>query len=197
MGLDYEYCLFFPREEIWNVLQSVGKMSAADESRRIDVVLPDRKITLPFTSHFKSETIYYKDSMDNLQFDTSLYFESDEEIEAYIKEGEENFRSRGGEYANWTHPRDKDRLVRIGYIYLYIPLHSESGRNLIQFDFMSATTRMGVLFTKSQSIRRAFVRLLEAHHGVYGHIQDSDNLYEPILIYPPNRSLKEAYALLD
>jgi hypothetical protein len=197
MGLDYEYELYFRREELWSVLQSVGKMSGTGADGTTEIILPDRKIALPFTSGFAFKTIHFQESKKELDFDTSLYFEPDDAIEQYVKEQEEHIRQWGGEHANWVMPRDEEGRVPIGNIYLYIWLDSEDTPGLISFDFVSATTRMGVLFTESPSIRGAFIRLLEWHNGVYGLLKDSDYLYNPVVIYPPNCSWNQASAPRD
>ena len=120
MGLEYEYGLCFRYEELYELLEDLGQNAKVVADRKVDIIFPDYRITLPFTSNFKSEPIHIDDSTRSISLDTSLYFKPDDEIEMYLKEQEEYLRGRGGDWADYRSPRDDQGRVAIGYIYLYI-----------------------------------------------------------------------------
>ncbi len=190
MGLDYEYHLYFPRDEMWNVLESVAAMAAPVGETKI--ILPNREIVLPFTVRFKNETIVFDESVKQLNFDTSLWFTNDEYIERDLHEGYPDAEVRKKYY-------DEKNHVRIGYIYLrVIPDSRNSGYksrwkpNICCFEFAAATTSMSLLFEDSISIKRALKRLLKKHKGFGGHLFDSDYVYHaPSALWPPDMSVRE------
>jgi hypothetical protein len=187
MGLDYSYQLYFQRDKLWPVLQSLAGFADSSEGHdQIDIVFPDgRKFTLPFSSsdgingehrdwNNKTQPISFEDTAKSIQFNTALYFEIDEVIEAYMQETQKGMRGLGlgGEHTDWMPRRDHQNRYSIGYIYLTVGMDLNTYRGneqrtyLICFDFMAATTRMSLLFEQSTSIRKTFIRLLEEHEGV-------------------------------
>lgn len=200
MGLDYSYELYFHRNKLWDVLNSVASMQRPTVSEeRINVILPDRKITLPFMSKFKTEPIYFNDSIQRLEFDTSLYFDVDEEIENYIEETKEHFRRRTPP-EEFTPKFDQFGRYPVGYIYLSVVLDmnmysvKEYKTDINRFRFMAATTSMSLLFQNSSSIRTAFVHLLEKHEGICG-IFDDETYCGPI--FWPEHLAPTDYEVVD
>lgn len=123
MGLDYSYQLYFHRDRLWPVLQSLAGFAHSSGSHdQIDIIFPDgHKLTLPFSSSY---------GMTN-------------------------------EHRDWANRA--------------LPIYFEDAAQSIQFnrfEFTAATTDMSLLFEKSSSIRRTFIRLLEEHEGVCGLFDD-------------------------
>ena len=195
MGLDYSYQLYFHRDKLWPVLQSLaGFANSSGNHDQIDIIFSDgHKLTLPFSSNYgttgelrdwgnKTQPIYFEDTAKSIQFNTSLYFEIDEVIEEYMQQTQEDIRERGGEYKDWVPLRDSQNRYPnrypIGYIYLTVNIDlnryggNEHRTDLICFDFMAATTSMSLLFEKSTCIRNTFIRLLEENEGVCGLFDD-------------------------
>jgi len=195
IGLEYEYGLRFRYEDLYGILEDLAQNATVVEGREIDVILPEWRITLPFTSHFKSEPIYLDESTKTLSFDISLYFKPDDEIELYIKEQEEYLGASDGDFVNYRCPRDDQGRVAIGYIYLYISFSFENNMKFANLAFASATTRMGILFTNSPSIRQTFIDFLISHNGLFAYITDSDCLSFDY-IYPVDCDVNKARALL-
>jgi hypothetical protein len=203
MGLNYSYQLYFHRDKLWPVLQSLaGFANSLDSHHQIDIIFPDgHELTLPFTSSYgitqehrdwdnKTQPIYFEDTAKSIQFNTSLYFEVDEVIEVYMQQTQEDFQEQGDEYTDWMPLRDSQNRYPIGYIYLTVSIDlnryggNEYRTDLICFDFTAATTSMSLLFEKSTSIRKTFIRLLEEHEGVCGLFDDETLSGTGWLIWP-------------
>jgi hypothetical protein len=195
MGLDYEYNLYFPREQMWSVLESIAAMAAP--IGKTAIVLPDRRIILPFTMRFKNQTLVFDDSLKRLSFDISLYFTTDKYIERDLKKNsatEIDIKARS----------DEKSRVAVGYIYLTVIPDSRdkpSVRNyksdISCFEFQAATTSMSLLFEKSTSIQRTFQKLLENHNGMGGFLNDPDGVYHsPSALWPPHFSVREMFQIL-
>lgn len=191
MGLDYSYQLYFHHDKLWTVLQSLADFADSSSSHdQIDIIFPDgHKLKLPFSSSYgttqeyrdwanRTQPIYFEHTAKSLQFNTSLYFEPDEDIEDYIQEMQDDIREQGGEYKDWVPSRDDQGRYSIGYIYLTVSIDlNEHGGNdyksgLICFDFAAATTGMSLLFERSTSIRKTLLQLLDEHDGVCGLFDD-------------------------
>jgi hypothetical protein len=191
MGRDYEYHLYFPREQMWNVLQSLAAIAMTD-SGETTIVLPDCEIVLPFTSGFENKTIVFNETLTRMSFDTSLYFDSDAVIEEHL---ETLYSQEDREFL-----RDSKGRVGIGFIYLSVEPNLKNvgcGKwkwkpNICRFEFTAATTAMSLLFENSPSIRQTFTHLLEANQGLCGYFHDSDyHYFETYAFWPKGMSVKE------
>jgi len=129
----------------------------------------DAPLTLPFSSSYgitgehldwinKTQPIHFEDIAKSIQFNTSLYFEPDEEIEDYMKKTQDDIREQGDEYKDWVPSCDGRGRYPIGYIYLTVSIdlnrydRGDYRHDLICFEFIAATTDMSLLFAKSTSI---------------------------------------------
>ena len=179
MGLDYRYLLFFERGARLDVLERLAEMADSDPDRRTILVGPDGPVTLPFSGWLKTgQRISWDDTSPTWDFMTVLCFEPDEAIEYYLDRLPRSPRDDGGEDDN-EDAHDEHGLAAIGYIYL--TLHndmsdwpSETGEDLVLFEFGTPGTSMSVLFTESESVRKGFTHLLETCSGVYGLLDMED-----------------------
>ncbi len=174
MGVDYSFVLHVPQERIWDVLQDVAAMQQEGEEK-IELIFPDHKLTLPFTSHFKSEPIVIDESVGGLSFDTSLCFEPDDVLLEYVEEQVGYERSEDEK----AHLRqclvNMQGQIMIGYIYLSIDFYANDRelvkpdaplpRPIAKFSFQAATGRMNDLFEQSPSMQQAFLGLAAKHDG--------------------------------
>jgi hypothetical protein len=174
MGLDYNYLLYFERDYLWDALWGVVKIAEPHHPPTI-IRFPDRELVIPLDSWLLKEKEVHH-SNPEFSFSIVLRFEEDEAIQDYMI-------SRG----RWEGETERSPLimgerdqVMIGYIYLtiYADLSQLWAFNkpidLVLFKFGTTGTRMSLLFSESESIRRAFSSLLENHHGVCG-IFDREN----------------------
>lgn len=168
MGLDYSFVVCIKREQLSSALQAVAKFAHVSSNEQIDVYLPEGKLTLPFTSRFKTVPVIVHPSLKELQLDTSLLFPiQDKAIENDVLEREQAFRRRE-DSQDWSAPRDEQGRVAIGYIYLYVNLQPRTQQSeFVVLDFMAATTSMSILFDKSASIRETFVDLARTLNASY------------------------------
>ena len=168
MGLDYSYKMGFRRDQLSDVLGAVGEWSR-DAGESTDIYLPQGKITVPFTSRFRTVPVFLHPAVKRLQFDTSLYFPFDDEvIQKYVAELEQE-------------------RVSIGYIYMNIELKSPQ---FVDCRFTAATTSMSRLFQDSSSVRQTFLnfaRQNNAQHLVFDYENggivlwnDGQELYEEV-----------------
>ena len=195
MGLDYSYDLRFRRDQLAEILLAVAEIASPLPHPPLEVVLPGGtgSIFLPFTSRFKSEPVFCdaRNHLNFVNFDTSLWFESDDVLERYARACE----SEG-------HPlvRDGRGRVKLGYVYLSIWLKvqdDKGNQDYLDFSFTPATSQMGLLFAASESIRRSFVQLLKDHDGLLGQFVDSDNHWGPIIVWPETSPLYNPTNLLE
>src|SRR4028118_1386559 len=108
MGLDYSFRVNIKREQLAESLIAVARFAHANSEEKIDVYLPERKLSLPFTSRFKTFPLLVHSSTDTLEFDTSLLFPvSDEAMEKYVRETEQHLQKRENS-SNWLMPRDEE-----------------------------------------------------------------------------------------
>jgi hypothetical protein len=173
MGLDYSYRLFFRRQSLRDVLQGVAAFSRPGVGQ-VSIRFPDRVMELPFKAMTGTgEQIAYDDPKPEWDLATSLYFDVDDDILAYLDEYRDAIaqQDRGqGECPS----RSQEARVAIGYIHLtvYRDLSALGERysnpDVIMLRFSAATSSMSLLFADSQSIRNGFTRLLSAHGGICG-----------------------------
>ena len=150
MGLDYSYCVYVPAGNVVRALNALVAMAPAGEAST-EVTLPGgHRLTLPFTSGFKSEPVDCSDGR-NLDLDTSILLDLvDDEAREYFDE-----------YA-----RDESGRGRLGYLYLTVQFVSKVHPGYAELEFTAATTSMSMLMENSASVEQAFVALTKASGGV-------------------------------
>jgi hypothetical protein len=118
----------------------------------LELTLPGGdRLTLPFTSHFKSEPVDCSTSSE-LELDTSIMFGVDDALR---------------EFAETHGPEpEEDGRVQIGYVYLTIRFESFAHPRYTSLEFWAATSSMSRLFAQSARIREAFTDLTAASGGV-------------------------------
>lgn len=170
MGNDYSFVLYVPQERMWDVLQSVSLMSPRSENHT-EIVFPDRKITVPFSSGFKTEPIVVEDPFPALSFDTSLCFEMDEVLEDDLEDLIRYGRDLGEDATREDYLDDQGRMA-IGFIYLSIDPEANrrfsryhDAKPVARFTFTAATDHMSDLFEQSPSMQQTFAGLTAAHQG--------------------------------
>jgi hypothetical protein len=180
MGMDYSYMLFFKRESRFEVLDRLAEMADLNLEKQTLLIFPDRVMRLPFEAWLETEArLAWDDPSPRWEFMTVLRFETDEEIRYYLQHG-----GRGG---GWEGELPLDNLGRVGIGYIYLTVYNDIRKfiekaedaDLVLFQFGTPGSSMSVLFSESNSIRRAFLDLLEACQGVYG-IFDMENEAEVI-----------------
>jgi hypothetical protein len=166
MGLSFSYLLYFERKHLWDAVQGLVAIAEHHEPPVV-IQFPDRQLSIPLDSWLlKDKEVHHDDP--EFSFDLVLRFELDDEIEEYL--GDRYYEDDGRSPPE----ADEENMVYIGYIYLGInnDLSSEYPDNdvedLVLFDFGTTGTRMSLLFSYSQSIRKTFTELLEKHHGICG-----------------------------
>lgn len=178
--MDYRYLLFFERAARLDVLEQLGTMAAvSDLEHQSLLVLPDRVVTLPFAGWMQTGArIPWDDPSPTWDFMTVLCFEPDDAIEGYLDRLDHRFGSERLDGRDDRH-HDEQGRAEIGYVYLRVHNDmsnwpSETGDDLVLFEFGTPGSSMSVLFTESDSIRRTFVRLLQTARGVYGVLDMED-----------------------
>ncbi|MGX1513657.1 hypothetical protein RKD44_004945 [Streptomyces collinus] len=140
MGLTYGYDVYLRPRNVAGALAAVAEL--APPSRDVpplDVTLPGgERITLPFTSGFRSEPVDCS-ARDTLDLDTSLMFPVDDAVLAYAE--------------SYGLPPEEEGRVRIGYVYLTVRFVSFLDPGYAALEFWAATSGMSRLFERSASIR--------------------------------------------
>ncbi len=175
MGLDFSYRLFFPSTRRFEVLERLAEMAEPDLEKGTWLVFPDRVLALPFEAWLDtSSRLNWDDPSSKWDFMTVLRFALDPEIIAYL-ERQRHPRLAEKLQAALDAPPGSDRNVGIGYIYLSIDRQPEAGDGLVLFQFDTPGTTMSILFVESQSIRQAFIQVLESCQGLYGILDMEDS----------------------
>ncbi|MCD4674241.1 MAG: hypothetical protein K8R77_16375 [Anaerolineaceae bacterium] len=163
MGLDYSFVLYFKRQDPWHLLEGAARFADHDLKEQTAILYPGEIMRLPFEAWAGTEKklpIPYDDDSKEWDFMTSLYFDPDEPLRDFVeRNGMEDVYNK--------------EQISIGYIYLTVyndwrEYDDSYDPNLIRLQFMSAGTRMSILFAESLSMRRAFTRYLRDYQGVYG-----------------------------
>jgi hypothetical protein len=167
MGLNFNYLLYFKRENLWEALQGVGDIAEPYDHQPTIVHFTDHDLILPIMTDFGEKNEVQHDS-PQFNFATSLFFREDEAILEYLNYDGDDIPSRAPPYS--VNPN----RVAIGFIYLtvYADLSQhwafKKPTNLVLFKFGTTGTRMSLLFDESISIRKTFIGLLESIPGVCG-----------------------------
>jgi hypothetical protein len=198
MGLNHNYLLYFKRDHLWDALTGLAEMCDPIDPPPTKIHFPDRDLILPFaTDYFEENEIPY--DKPEIKFSISMLFDEDEVILDYLSIIDND----------WIHrapPRDEGiEQVTIGFIYLtvYTDLSKhfafKKPTDLVLFRFGTTGTKMSLLFSESESIRRTFSQLLENYGGVIG-IFDWENDYGELFWLkgePMQVSLSSNYMLPD
>ena len=179
MGMDYRYLLFFERDARLDVLERLAEMAEHDADHQTILRLPDREVVLPFSGWQETGArIAWDDPSPTWDFMTVLCFEPDESMTYYLERMSSRFGAEqaGDDAGDLLDPQGR---ACIGYVYLTVhndmtEWPSETGEDLVLFEFGTPGSSMSVLFTESESIRRTFVHLLETCRGVYGLLDMED-----------------------
>jgi len=198
MGLDFNYLLYFKKDQIWDVLQALAEFSDLKGATETQVVFPDHVLSLPFVGSFASNgPIQYDDPEFDLAL--SLIFDEDDEILDYMI-------ARGDDLIDRSPPDEtQPRQWAIGFIYLtvYADLSAhwafKKPADVVLFKFGTTGTKMSTLFYYSTSIREKFISLMEKTGGLYG-IFDQEVEYGELFWYQGQRmsvSVLDNYILPD
>lgn len=175
MGLNYNYLLYFPKDQLWDVVTDLSTLCEPTGGQPTTVQFPDHGLTLPLaiTSGGSNGVAYDQPKYD---LAISMMFEEDPAILDYLI-------NRGDDLEERSPPEDgSPNRYGIGYIYLtiYADLEKHYGfdqpNDMVLFDFGTTGTRMSLLFADSPSIKKTFIKLLEDHQGISG-IFDWENDY--------------------
>lgn len=165
MGLDYRYLLFVERTAELDVLRHLAAISAGRGVEETSLEVPDsgeipyRSWTLPFRAWSDTPShLWWDDPSPRWEFATVLAFEPDEALQWYQRDDPQV---------------DASGRLEIGYIYLTIHRDmadwaSGVDRDVVLFDFGTTGSKMSAMFSESDSVRSAMVRLLEECRGVCG-----------------------------
>jgi hypothetical protein len=150
MGLDYSYTFFVPAGNVARALTAVAAI-APDDRGPIEVTLPGgERLTLPFTSGFKSDPVDSSASAE-LRLDTSILIDvEDDTTRDYFA----------------SEVRHESGRARLGYLYLTVKFVSQVHPRYAELEFTAATTSMSELMETSASVEKAFVDLTIASGGV-------------------------------
>lgn len=194
MGLSYSYDLVFPREQVWNVMDSVLKLCEEINSEpNTRILLPDRVVELPFIAGNWAPgrptfvTVDFTTSVRPLSFTIHPFFEVDNAIRRYLKT------------LDYEPRRNKSGDVSLQNIKLKVNPQGDNSyyyscsENFCSFSFAPLTSQMSMLYEASPFIRKAFVDLLQKHQGLYGFFDNEEHFTRPI-IWPPNLAGEPFYA---
>ena len=167
MGLNYNYLLYFSQAQLWQVLQNLGDMCDTEGMAPTTIQFPDHDHTIPLMASWGEKPIIPHNKPE-IEFALSMNFEEDEAIADYL-------RNRDGEQFDRSPPKDgKPKIHSIGFIYLtvYTDLSQhyafKEPNNLCLLEFGTTGTRMSILFSESDSIKKTFIKFLEDNHGIAG-----------------------------
>lgn len=159
MGDDFRYQLFFPRQNLWPVLESIALLSDLAPEEPLQVIFPDRRRSFPFEPFGKTPATIRWDE-PSFEFATSLCFETDPTLLNYQRREALNLRGN-------LPSEDEDTSISIGYIYVAVETELPDTEAAL-VEFSTPGSGISFLFRESSSIRKTFLRLLKAHAGVCG-----------------------------
>lgn len=150
MGLDYTYRLYFPRERIPEALQGLAAMCARPP-QTAHIRLPQGIREFPFDP-FQGEPTPDWDS-ESYSFEVILRLPADDALEKFIAR---------------TNPQQLKEQEEADFGYVSFRVDNPPDKINSCFVFIAGGDRMSWAFLDSTSMRRAFIRLLEAHGGLCG-----------------------------
>lgn len=162
MGLAYRYQLYFPCEQVWEVLQDVTSIAEPHDPPAV-IHFPGYERTFPFEAlTYRHEVFRYDDAQ--LSFALRCIFPEDEAIISFLK-------NRGDEVDDLK-PLAGSQVRRIPLSTVYLTIYQQGLTRpfpgLALFSFGTTGTKMSLLFDESQSIRETFTVFLERNQGVCG-----------------------------
>jgi len=175
LGIDFTYHLYVPRKNVWTMLQALGQQ--ASPAHRVHTLIHlagGAVIDIPFTSHFKTDPLFYTEQTPSLEFDTALWLRIDEHEQGMFQAD------------RWK--LDEQGNVNFGNLYLTIDFRQEEPGDFVAFRFVAATDGMSRLMEQSQSLYRAFRALLAENSGICG-ILDREDYQEAILWWLKGQAL--------
>ena len=89
MGLNYRYLLYFKRQRLWDVLNSLAEMADSGGMATTTVHFPGHDQVLPLTTSFGKPNEIQHDAPE-YEFILSLYFEQDPAILEYIQDRDDH-----------------------------------------------------------------------------------------------------------
>ncbi|WP_201364293.1 hypothetical protein [Dictyobacter formicarum] len=178
MGINYSYELYFPKDKVWDVLNKLVKMEMRfplhPAQGQTTLWLPDgEKMVVPFSSHLKTDPIYYTHETVKIFLDASFWL--------YVEESERKQFLQDGWCIN------DQGYIDLGNMDLTIDFKTDIGQPFVQFSFVAVTDGMSFLFELSLSIRRAFETFLIEHKGICGIIDRED--YQDAILWWANNQM--------
>lgn len=159
MGDDFRYRLFFPRQNLWPVLENIALLSDLAPEEPLQVVFPDRRRSFPFEPFGKTPATIRWDE-PSFEFATSLCCETDPTLLNYQRREALNLTGN-------LPSEDEDTRISIGYIYVAVETELPDTEAAL-VEFSTPGSSISFLFRESSSIRKTFRRLLKAHAGICG-----------------------------
>jgi len=168
MGLNYNYLLYFKKDQLWDVLKGLSDFCDNEGKTPTTIHFPDQDLLLPLMSDWGQGNQHPYDK-PRYEFAISMNFDEDEAILDYLQ-------SRDGDRYDRSPPDAQGiQQVVIGFIYLtvYADLSKHFAfknkpTDMVLFKFGTTGTKMSILFSNSTSIRKTFVKLLARYQGLIG-----------------------------
>ncbi len=198
MGLNHNYLLYFKRDRLWDALQGLIRICDPIDPPPTTIHFPDCDLKLPIATDFQEDNEISYDQLE-INFAISIRFNEDEVILDYLSSIDIDWIRRAPPLG------DGIGQVFIGFIYLtvYTDLTKhyafKKPTDMVLFRFGTTGTRMSLLFSESESVRRTFSQLLENYGGLIG-IFDWENDYGELFWFkgePMQVSLSSNYMLTD
>lgn len=167
MGINYNFLLYYPKEQLWDVLTGLSAVCDTAGAPPTTIRFPDHDLILPLTVFWDREGEVSWDQA-KYEFAITMFFDEDRAILDYLAGRMAVLQDRS--------PSEDGAPQRhaIGLIYLtvYADLSKHYGfdqpNDLALFEFGTTGTQMSLLFANSTSIRSTFIRLLANHAGLCG-----------------------------
>ncbi|MFF3559602.1 hypothetical protein ACFYXS_06135 [Streptomyces sp. NPDC002574] len=152
-GLVYGYDIYVRPRHVARTLLNLAELAPPGRSEPpLEITLPGGdQVSLPFTSHFKSDPVDCSTS-STLELDMSLMFDVDDALREFAE----------------TYGREPaaDGRLRIGYIYATIRFQSFPHPGCTAVECWAATSGMSRLFARSAGVRKVFADLTADSGGV-------------------------------
>jgi hypothetical protein len=175
LGLNFNYLLYFPKNRLWDVLTDLSTLCESTAGEPTTIKFPDHELNLPLAISWGESDVVPHDQ-DEYEFAISMVFDEDPAILEYLA-------NRGDDLEERSPPEDgAPNRYAIGFIYLTVYADLEkhyafkAPNEMVLLKFGTTGTKMSLLFSESTSIKKAFIKLLENHHGISG-IFDWENDY--------------------
>ena len=198
MGLNHNYLLYFKRERLWDALQGLVHMCDPIDPPPTKIHFPDQDLILPIaTDYFKADELAYDEP--EMKFALSMIFKEDDAIREYLEDIANDWIRRA--------PPDVDGAAQVSIGFIYLTVYTDLSKHwafqkpmdMVLFRFGTTGTRMSILFSESESIRRTFSQLLEKYDGLIGIFERENDYGELFWLKrkPMQVSLSSNYMLPD